>query len=187
MAVPSPSPAAEKRAVRATARSARQALALPRPVIAPVPAFTALLTPGMVVASYVPVGAEADPGLLADAARAAGCHIALPHVVDQPTPLRFLARGEEAPLVSGPFGLLQPAHDREELAPDLILAPLVAFDRALGRLGQGGGHYDRAFAAYPAARRIGVAFSVQAVDRVPTDPWDMPLHAIITEREWITA
>lgn len=187
MAVPSPSPAAEKRAIRAAARAARQALALPRPLIAPVPAFTALLAPGLVVASYVPVGAEADPAPLVVAARTAGCRIALPHVVDQPTPLRFLAWEDEGMLVSGPFGLLQPAADREELAPDLILAPLVAFDRALGRLGQGGGHYDRAFAAYPGARRIGVAFSVQAVDRVPIDPWDMPLHAIITEREWITA
>ena len=86
---------------------------------------------------------------------------------------------------AGPFGLLQPPGDAEEVVPDLILTPLVAFDRTLARLGQGAGHYDRAFARFPNARRIGVAFSVQQVDRLPTDPWDMPLHAIITEREWI--
>lgn len=184
MAVPSPAPS-DKRALRAAARAARQALALPRPVIAPVSAFTALLAPGMVVASYAPVGAEADPGPLVDAARAAGCRIALPHVIDQPTPLRFLAWDDQAGLVPGPFGLLQPSAAQEECAPDLILAPLVAFDRQLGRLGQGGGHYDRAFDRYPSAHRVGVAFSVQEVDRVPIDPWDIRLHAIITEREWI--
>lgn len=187
MAVPSPSPAFDKRAMRAAARAARRALAEPRPAISPPPSFRMLLSPSMVVASYVPVGAEADPSGLVDAALEAGCRIVLPHVVDQPTPLRFLAWHPDAPLVRGPFGLLQPSGDEEELAPDMILAPLVAFDRKLGRLGQGGGHYDRAFERYPAARRIGVAFSVQEVDRVPTDPWDMPLHAIITEREWIVS
>lgn len=187
MAVPSPSPAAEKRAIRAAARAARRALAAPRPAISAPAPFLAMLSPGMVVASYVPVGTEADPAGLVAAARAAGCRIALPHVVDQPTPLRFLAWEPATSLVRGPFGLMQPSGDGEDVSPDLILAPLVAFDRALGRLGQGGGHYDRAFARYPAARRIGVAFSVQEVDRVPIDPWDMPLHAIITESEWITA
>lgn len=185
MAVPSPSPAADKIAVRAAGRAARRALPEPRPIVAPVPSFLQMLVPGMVVASYAPVGAEADPGALTTAAAERGCRIALPHVVDQPTPLRFLAWHNDAILVPGPFGLLQPADHPEELAPDLILAPLVAFDRRLGRLGQGGGHYDRAFAGFPTARRIGVAFSVQEVDRVPTDPWDMPLHAIITEKEWI--
>ncbi|MCD2315440.1 5-formyltetrahydrofolate cyclo-ligase [Sphingomonas sp. IC-11] len=187
MAVPSPSPAADKIAVRARGRAARRALPEPRPIIAPRPSFLQMLKPGMIVASYAPVGAEADPGALVAAALKQGCRIALPHVVDQPTPLRFLAWHDNATLVPGPFGLLQPDDHPDELAPDLILAPLVAFDRMLGRLGQGGGHYDRAFAGFPTARRIGVAFSVQEVDRVPTDPWDMPLHAIITEQEWIAA
>lgn len=187
MAVPSPSPAAEKSALRAAGRAARRALASPRPVIAPLPAFCAALSPGMVVASYAPVGAEADPTALVAAAIEIGCRIALPFVVDRATPLRFLQWRADAALVSGPFGLLQPADHPEELAPDLILAPLVAFDRTLGRLGQGGGHYDRAFEQFPSARRIGVAFSVQEVERVPLDPWDVPLHAIITEREWIAA
>jgi 5-formyltetrahydrofolate cyclo-ligase len=149
------------------------------------PAFAALLVPGMIVASYAPVGGEADPAPLVRAAIAADCTIALPHVVDRATPLRFLAWDVDAPLVSGPFGLRQPGDHPHEVAPDLILTPLVAFDRTLARLGQGAGHYDRAFVRFPAALRIGVAFSVQEVDRLPTDPWDVPLHAIITEREWI--
>jgi 5-formyltetrahydrofolate cyclo-ligase len=68
--------------------------------------------------------------------------------------------------------------------PDIILTPLLGFDHLLHRLGQGAGHYDRAFAALPGARRIGVAWSVQHVDPLPTDPWDVPLHAVITEQGW---
>ena len=89
-------------------------------------------------------------------------------------------------LAAGPFGLRQPAHDAATLAPDLVLAPLVAFDRRLHRIGQGAGHYDRAFAAWPEAVRIGVAWSVQEVPEFPPDAWDVPLHAIATEQEWIT-
>ena len=53
------------------------------------------------------------------------------------------------------------------------------------RLGQGAGFYDRAFARLPAALRIGLAWSVQEVDILPADPWDAPLHAVVTEKEWI--
>jgi len=140
----------------------------------------------MVVASYVPVGGEADPNPLQSAATAAGCRLVLPHVVDKPTPLRFLAWHVEMALAAGPFGLRQPAEDAQMAIPDIILTPLVGFDRRGHRLGQGAGHYDRAFAALPRAWRIGVAWSVQEVDELPSDPWDVPLHAIATEKEWIT-
>jgi 5-formyltetrahydrofolate cyclo-ligase len=150
------------------------------------PAFERLLLTDMVVASYVPVGGEADPAPLERVARQAGCVIALPHVVDRATPLRFLRSDEGAALERGPFGLRQPPADAPELTPDLVLTPLVAFDRHLNRIGQGAGHYDRAFEANPRAIRIGVAWSVQLADRIDADPWDAPLHAIATEKDWIT-
>jgi 5-formyltetrahydrofolate cyclo-ligase len=84
------------------------------------------------------------------------------------------------------LGFHQPADEAPALAPNLILTPLVGFDRSLNRLGQGAGHYDRAFQNWPDAIRVGVAWSVQEVDHLPVDPWDIPLDAIITEREWIT-
>lgn len=171
----------DKTRLRAELRAARRSAGGTIPVS---PGFAALLAPGLVVASYVPVGGEADPLALEEAARAAGCRIALPHVVDRATPLVFLA-AEDAPLTDGPFGLRQPAGHHPPLAPDIVLTPLVGFDRAGNRLGQGAGHYDRAFAAFPAARRIGIAFAVQETDRLTPDPWDVPLHAIATEREWI--
>lgn len=177
----------DKRALRAAARAARDAFAArPHLPIALHPAFEALLRPRAIVASYVPIGSEADPGPLERAALAGGCRLALPHVIDRATPLRFLAWDPEASLTPGPFGLRQPAAHGEEVVPDVVLTPLVAFDRRLNRIGQGAGHYDRAFAALPAATRIGIAWSVQELESVPADPWDAPLHAIATELEWIT-
>ena len=172
----------DKHAVRAALRAARAATG--RVAIAAPPGFRARLRPGLVVAAYVPVGSEADPADLIDTARRAGCRLALPHVVDRATPLRFLGWDAD-PLSAGPFGLTQPPADADEVAPDIILTPLVGFDRGGNRVGQGAGHYDRVFAAHPAAWRVGVASSVQEVAALVPDPWDVPLHAVVTEKEWI--
>lgn len=155
-----------------------------RPIVVPA-SFVARLMPGIVVASYIAVAGEADPTPLMAASARHGCHSALPHVTDRVNPLRFLAWDEDVPLATGPYGLTQPAAGAKVLSPDIILTPLVAFDRRGNRLGQGAGHYDRAFAAYPDAWRVGVAWSVQEVEHLVVDPWDIPLHAIATEQEWI--
>ncbi|WEK43346.1 MAG: 5-formyltetrahydrofolate cyclo-ligase [Candidatus Sphingomonas colombiensis] len=178
----------DKRTIRAAARVARRGFVAMHGATVPCPAeFRALLSHGLTVASYMPIGSEADPAQLARAAVEAGCVIALPHVIDRATPIRFLAWDTEAALAAGPFGLSQPHQHAAELAPDIILTPLLAFTRSLDRLGQGAGHYDRAFARFPDAWRIGVALSAQEVKALPVDPWDMPLHAIATEKEWITS
>ncbi|VXC93600.1 5-formyltetrahydrofolate cyclo-ligase [Sphingomonas sp. 8AM] len=196
MAVPPPAfpfPAdcklmSDKTTLRTVARAARAAfVAAPHPPIRVDARFVALLAPGLIVASYIPIGGEADPAPLEQAALAAGCTLALPHVVDRATPLSFLRWTPGSPLRSGPFGLRQPEHGDAPVAPDVVLTPLVAFDRALNRLGQGAGHYDRAFSAFPQALRIGVAWSVQLIEGLTADPWDVPLHAVATELEWITA
>lgn len=176
----------DKKALRRQLRAARDRFA-PSGAILPPPAYLDRLSAGATVASYVPIGSEADPSLLARAAVEAGCVLALPHVVDRSRPLRFLAWETEAALASGPLGLQQPAETARELEPDIILTPLVGFDRRGNRLGQGAGHYDRAFARHPGAWRIGIAWSVQEADALVTDSWDVALHAIVTEREWIVA
>jgi 5-formyltetrahydrofolate cyclo-ligase len=177
----------DKQALRGQMRAARKAFVLEaHPDIAVPQAFLDRLEHGLTVASYVSMGGEADPSPLARAAVEAGCEIVLPHVVDRATPLRFLAWDTEAALIAGPLGLQQPAHTAAERQPDIILTPLVAFDAALNRLGQGAGHYDRAFVAFPGAWRVGLAWSIQQVESLPTDPWDVPLHAIATETDWIT-
>lgn len=162
-------------------------VAEPHDAIIVPPEFRARLSHGLTVASYVPVRSEADPSPLARAAVEAGCVLALPHVTSRADPIRFLAWATEAELAAGPFGLRQPAAHAAELRPDIILTPLVGFDAVLNRLGQGAGHYDRAFAAFPEAWRVGVAWSVQRVPMLPIDPWDLPLHAIATEKEWLTS
>ena len=174
-----------KTALRAALRARRDAFAAGGAAIPVDPAFLALLAPGLIVASYVPVGGEADPAPLERAALACGCRLALPQVIDRATPLRFALHDAGAALVPGPFGLRQPPECAPEAVPDVVLTPLVGFDRALNRIGQGAGHYDRAFAAFPDAHRIGIAWSVQEIDAIAPDPWDVPLHAIATERAWI--
>ncbi len=177
----------DKRGLRAVARARRGAFFAtgPQPV-RPDPRLLARLSPGTVMASYAPIGSEADPRLLEAAALDLGCRLALPLVVDREAPLRFLAWPAGEPLAAGPFGLANPQADWDEIAPDIVLTPLLAFDAALNRLGQGAGHYDRAFVRHPGAWRLGVAWSVQRVAALPADPWDVPLHAIITETDWWT-
>lgn len=176
-------PTDHKRALRARLRATRDAFARHHGGAVAVPGiFLARLRPGMNVASYRPVGGEADPAPLEAAARAAGCAIALPHVTGRAEPIRFVAWDAGTPLEQGPFGLAQPPASAADVIPDIVLVPLVAFDAAGHRVGQGAGHYDRALALLPDAWRLGVAWSVQQVDALAADPWDVPLHAVVTEK-----
>ena len=69
----------------------------------------------------------------------------------------------------------------ETVDPGLILCPLLAFDDQGGRLGQGGGYYDRTFAARPEITRIGLAYAGQAVEPLPMERHDMALDGVLTE------
>lgn len=139
------------------------------------------------VAVYLPIGSEADPLPLIDRLSAHGITLALPHVRGRRDMMRFLAWAPGDALVAGPMGLRQPDESAPETVPDAIVAPLLAFDARLNRLGYGAGHYDRAFAQHPDARRIGLAWHCQRVDVLPIDPWDVPLHGVATEQGWIAA
>jgi 5-formyltetrahydrofolate cyclo-ligase len=191
MAVPPPPFDGGKQALRAALRRRRaNRVAALRATDAWTPALTqaaAQVLPhiavGASIALYHALPDELDPTPLALALHQRGHALGLPYLIDRVT-LRFHAWAPGEPLEPGPFGLSQPM-SRRELAPDVVLTPLVGFDRAGGRLGQGAGHYDRAFVALPGATRIGYAWAVQEVVRIPHDPWDVPLHAIATETEWI--
>ena len=156
-------------------------------------AFRALPSPladrcveGAVLAGYRAVGAEAPAGALMTAARDAGCRIALPWHRDRSDPMEFrLWDGAEDTLEPGPFGSDQPHADAAPVTPAIALCPLVGFDRKGGRLGQGGGHYDRTLAEHPAMLAVGLAWAVQEVDAVPMAAHDRRLQAILTEQEWI--
>ena len=144
------------------------------------------LVPGKIVAGYIAIGSEVDPAALLVQAHKMGCDIALPHVTSKTAPMRFLRWAPGDILVPGPFGLQQPAENAHLCTPDIVLAPLVAFDDRLMRLGQGAGHYDRALSLLDQAVAIGLAWSVQHAPAVASDIWDMPLDAILTEKSWMT-
>jgi len=89
---------------------------------------------------------------------------------------------------TGPFGIQEPTAAAPVLRPDLLLVPLLAFDRSGHRLGYGGGFYDRtlrALRADGAVLAVGIAYAGQEVDAVPVAEYDQPLNWIVTEREAI--
>lgn len=173
----------DKTHLRRELRARRRAFAATQPSPpAPPRSLIEALGPGRIVASYVPVGGEADPALFDAAATAAGGILAWPVVIDRESPITFHLGSAEA-MIAGPYGLRQPAPADIGVVPDIILTPLVGFDSRCNRLGQGAGHYDRAFAHWPGAMRIGIAWSVQQVEALPCDPWDVPLHMVVTETE----
>ena len=145
----------------------------------------ALIADGACVSAYLPIGSEIDTLPLIDRLTRRGIRLALPHVPSRTGAMRFLAWSPGDPLPGGPMGLRQPDAAAPEVEPDVIVTPLLAFDGSGNRLGYGAGHFDRAFARLPDARRIGVAWSGQRVDDVPVDAWDMPLHLVATEAELI--
>lgn len=165
----------------ATLSPAIRGLAFSRP---PSP-LASLFSASRCVAAYHPIGSEADPLRLLAMAAENGCRTALPYLAHRAAPMQFLSWQPGEALIEGLFGLSQPDPANEALAPDLVLLPLVAFDRAGNRLGQGAGHYDRALSLLSDANCVGVAWSVQEASELPADPWDQPLDAIVTEREWI--
>jgi 5-formyltetrahydrofolate cyclo-ligase len=132
------------------------------------------------VAAYVAWGDEPDIlPMLAD------YPTALPFHPDRSDMMGFRRWLPGARLVKGPWGPQQPAGTEAPVQPALIFCPLVGFDRRGHRLGQGGGHYDRYFAAHPDIPRVGVGWSVQEVDHVPVESTDMSLDALWTEQEFI--
>lgn len=140
-----------------------------------------LLDGAQCVAFYHARGGELDCIAAIAATAARGIAIALPHVGGAGEPMRFLGWKPGEPLEAGWRGLVQPRADAPEAVPDIIVAPLLGFDSAGWRLGQGGGFYDRAFALSPEARKFGLAWSIQQLAAIPPDPWDVPLDAVVTE------
>lgn len=144
-----------------------------------------LVTPGMPVAGYWPVRDELDVrGLLADLA-AGGADVALPVIAAPDRPLGFRRWRPGDVLASGEFGIATPPLDARPIVPQLLIVPLLAFDRAGYRLGMGRGYYDRTLRALRAGGptvAVGVAFAAQEVAEVPHDGFDERLDWVVTER-----
>ena len=135
-------------------------------------------------ALYLPLGSEIDTGPLAAELARRGLALALPRVDAIDSPMSFRAWSPGDPVVPDMQGCAAPLASAPQIEPDLIFVPLVAFDAGGGRLGQGGGYYDRTLAALAGKRPvvIGLAFAGQEVERIPRDPHDQKLDGILTER-----
>ena len=143
-----------------------------------------LQRPG-VAAVYHPAGAELDPTCAAERLADLGWKTALPACLAPDEPMVFRLHAPGAPLTPDAAGILSPPPAARAVTPDLIIAPILAFDDAGRRLGQGGGYYDRTLSALRAAGApppvVGLAYSAQEVERVPADNHDQRLDAILTE------
>ncbi len=143
-----------------------------------------LLADHAVVGAYAAWGDEPDIMPMFAGLAEAGA-LALPHHAGRIAEMSFRRWAPDQALVKGPWGTRQPADDALLATPDLIFCPLVGFDREGGRIGQGGGHYDRYFAAHPDVLRIGIGWSVQEIDAAPRESTDIALDAVLTEQEFI--
>lgn len=138
------------------------------------------------VAGYWPVGGEIDGRPLLAALAKAGRTICLPRMETRAGPARFI-EWTGAALTADAFGVPAPPANGGDLAPRLLLVPLLAFDRAGRRLGQGGGHYDRIISLYRAhgCVAVGLAYAEQEMGVVPTGPHDAHLDWVLTPKEAI--
>lgn len=127
------------------------------------------------------MGSELDPEPLGRALIAAGSEVCLPVVLERDAPMIFRRWSPGDPLEMDAAGCPAPLPLAQAVDPELIVTPLLAFDDFGGRLGQGGGYYDRTFAARPEAIRIGFGYDGQRAPRLPMDRHDVPLHGVLTE------
>jgi 5-formyltetrahydrofolate cyclo-ligase len=151
-------------------------------------AFPVAITTGAIVAGFMPMKSEINPLPLMRKLAAAGARLALPVVAGRGKPLIMRAWGFGEPLASGVWGIREPQAAALEVAPDIAIVPLLAFDRAGHRIGYGAGYYDLTIAALRARRAliaVGLAFAAQEIAAVPASPHDAPLDLVLTEREVI--
>jgi len=142
---------------------------------------------GAVIAGYAAIRGEVDPFPLMAALHAQGHPLCLPRT--QGKQLAFHAWKPGDPLtVTGSFAIPEPDAKTKERRPDLVLVPLLAFDRDGYRLGYGGGFYDRYLSEHRAKRTIraiGIAYAAQQMETLPHTPSDERLDAVVTEERVI--
>lgn len=146
-----------------------------------------------IAALYRAQGSEMDAVPLARALMTQGFQLALPVTVHRAAPLVFRRWAPGDPLELDQAGCPAPLELAGETTPDLIITPLLAFDRSGGRLGQGGGYYDRTLQGLrardgaPDIAVVGLAYAVQELDNLPMDAHDQRLDGVLTEFGYVAA
>jgi len=150
--------------------------------------FPLPIAPGVIVSGFMPMQSEINPLPLMRKLAAQGARLALPVVGRRGKPLimREWAFGE--PLAVGVWGIREPKAEAAAVDPDILLVPLLTFDRAGHRVGYGAGYYDLTIAALRARKTVmavGLAFAAQEVAAVPATARDARLDLVLTEKEII--
>jgi 5-formyltetrahydrofolate cyclo-ligase len=151
-------------------------------------AFPVAVETGAIVAGFMPMKTEINPLPLMRKLAEGGARLALPVVAGRGKPLIMRAWAFGAPLAAGVWGIREPPASAPAVAPDILIVPLLAFDRCGHRIGYGAGYYDLTIAALRARQAvlaIGLAFAAQEIAAVPATPHDAPLDLVLTEREVI--
>ena len=146
------------------------------------------VSPGAIVSAFSPLKSEINPVPLMRAFATAGARLALPVVAGKGRPLTMRSWNFGEPLDSGVWGIREPKPEAPEVFPDILIVPLLAFDRAGRRIGYGAGYYDMTIARLRAMKRVtafGIAYAAQEVEEVPATPRDAGLDLVLTERETI--
>jgi len=174
-----------KAALRRSVRAARRALPPAGRADAAAAITTRLrqlpeLRSPQVVLVYAATGGEVDVEDAATDLRSRGIRTLYPRVRGED--LDLVPVGDPTQMVRGHRDILEPTgQPADPTIVDAVIVPGVAFDLRGGRLGQGGGHYDRLLPRIADAIRIAVAFSCQVVPQVPRDDHDVAMDLLVTE------
>jgi len=150
--------------------------------------FPLAIAAGVILSGFSPLKSEINPVPLMRRLSDLGAGLALPVVTGKGKPLMMRAWVFGEPLDSGVWGIREPKPEAAEVAPDILLVPLLAFDRNGNRVGYGAGYYDMTIAKLRALKpvtAIGIAFAAQEIPSVPVTPRDARLDLVLTEREVI--
>ena len=150
--------------------------------------FPVAISPGAIVSGFMPLKSEINPLPLMRKLAEQGAALALPVVAGKGQPLIMRGWTFGGPLASGVWGIREPMPDAPAVDPDVLIVPLLTFDRRGYRLGYGAGYYDMTITALRAKKPIvavGIAYAAQEVDIVPITPRDARLDLVLTERETI--
>ncbi|MBX9772787.1 MAG: 5-formyltetrahydrofolate cyclo-ligase [Xanthobacteraceae bacterium] len=150
--------------------------------------FPVAVAPGAVVSGFMPLKSEINPLPLMRRLAEAGAKLALPVVAGKGKPLIMRGWAFGTPLASGVWGIKEPTADAPALDPDILIVPLLAFDRRGHRLGYGAGYYDMTVTGLRERKPIvavGIAYAAQEVETVPITPRDARLDLVLTENETI--
>jgi 5-formyltetrahydrofolate cyclo-ligase len=150
--------------------------------------FPLAIDSGVIISGFMPFNSEINPLPLMKKLAAAGARLALPVIGGRGKPLIMRAWQFGAPLDRGQWGIREPKPEAAAVDPDILLVPLLIFDRTGHRLGFGAGYYDMTITqlrARKAVIAVGLAFAAQEVPTVPATPRDARLDLVLTERDVI--